>query len=113
MTAMDHRSNEPPSSRRIPAEERSLYGDATVKTGLPLSPTSHDAAVDPDAAMASPSSAGNGSKSDSQVLTEQRTVISKRPPLTDVRFDQAYTPFELGQTLVGKQLAHFQLEQFL
>ncbi len=47
------------------------------------------------------------------VLTEDRTVISKRPPITDLRLDQPYTPHELGQALVGKPLAHFQLEEFL
>jgi serine/threonine-protein kinase len=44
---------------------------------------------------------------------EQQTVISKRPPIADLHFDQGYTPHELGQALVGKQLAHFQLEEFL
>jgi serine/threonine-protein kinase len=44
---------------------------------------------------------------------EERTVLSKRPPIANVQFDQTYTPHELGQALVGKQLAHFQLEEFL
>jgi serine/threonine-protein kinase len=46
-------------------------------------------------------------------LPQEQTVISKRPPITDLRFDQGYTPHELGQALVGKRLAHFQLEEFL
>jgi serine/threonine-protein kinase len=43
----------------------------------------------------------------------QRTVISNRPPISSVRLHLPYTPHELGQALVGKQLAHFQLEEFL
>jgi hypothetical protein len=41
-------------------------------------------------------------------LTDQQTVISRRPPIADTRLEQPATPHELGQALVGKRLAHFE-----
>lgn len=43
----------------------------------------------------------------------QKTVISKRAPAPAQAPDRAVSPFELGQTLEGQLLGHFQLEEFV
>jgi len=43
----------------------------------------------------------------------QKTVISKRPPASTPVFLRAANPFEMGTTLAGQQLGHFQLEEFV
>ena len=40
-------------------------------------------------------------------------MISRRPPVHSVRPDMPLGPRELGQTLVGRSLAHFQLTEFV
>ncbi len=44
---------------------------------------------------------------------DQPTVISRRPPVHSERPDTPLGPRELGQTLVGRNLAHFQLVEFV
>ncbi len=43
----------------------------------------------------------------------QQTVISKRPPVSPPAFRRAANPFEMGQSLEGEKLGHFQLEEFV
>ncbi len=49
-----------------------------------------------------------GGSSDSQ-----KTVISRRPPVSAPAFLRAASPFEMGSALTGEQLGHFQLEEFV
>ena len=44
---------------------------------------------------------------------EQQTVISKRPPVSEPRFRQAAGHLEIGKSLEGDRLGHFQLEEFV
>jgi serine/threonine protein kinase len=46
-------------------------------------------------------------------LDDQKTVISKRPPMAEPATPRAQTPSEMGRTLVGERLGHFQLEEFV
>lgn len=79
-----------------------IASDVASTESLPASPANSSSALREEAL-------GNGAGT----LDNDRTVISKRPPIADLRFGQPYTPHELGQALVGKLLAHFQLEEFL
>ncbi len=47
------------------------------------------------------------------VFDSQQTVISKRPPVSPPAFRRAASPFEMGQSLEGEKLNHFQLEEFV
>ncbi len=42
-----------------------------------------------------------------------KTVISQRPPASLPVFKRASTPYEMGRTLEGERLGHFQLEEFV
>jgi serine/threonine-protein kinase len=46
-------------------------------------------------------------------IDTQKTVISKRPPVSPPSFRRAASPFEMGEALEGEQLGHFQLEEFV
>lgn len=46
-------------------------------------------------------------------IDSQKTVISKRPPVSPPAFRKAANPFEMGEALEGEQLGHFQLEEFV
>ena len=46
-------------------------------------------------------------------VDSQQTVISKRPPVSPPAFRRAANPFEMGQSLEGEKLGHFQLEEFV
>src|SRR4051812_5212492 len=46
-------------------------------------------------------------------LDDQKTVISKRPPMAEPATPRAQSPAEMGKTLVGERLGHFQLEEFV
>jgi serine/threonine-protein kinase len=104
------------------ALEADVEGSATPEDSLPNVEIAADQ-LPPSRELGSTEAYGlaeatpSGSEGDSgeapAPVTEQRTVISKRPPIADLYFPQPFTPHELGQALVGKQLAHFQLEEFL
>lgn len=48
------------------------------------------------------------------VIDEQKTVISKKPPLSDpLPLPRVTTPAEMGRILVGERLSHFELEEFV
>ncbi|MBW3600999.1 MAG: protein kinase, partial [Planctomycetes bacterium] len=91
-TSDAHSVNDSPAAVEI---EPPAAASSSVSTNVLSSPPSADAEAHP---------AG---------LTDQQTVISKHPPIADTRLEQPYTPHELGQALVGKRLAHFELEEFL
>lgn len=42
-----------------------------------------------------------------------KTVISRRPPVSPPRLQQAANPYEMGEALEGEQLGHFQLDEFI
>ncbi len=46
-------------------------------------------------------------------VSEQRTVISKRRPSAAAALARSVKPQEIGESLVGQQLGHFQLEEFI
>src|SRR5687767_8205685 len=46
-------------------------------------------------------------------LEDDKTVISKRPPIIEPVTSQLATPSEMGRILVGERLGHFQLEEFV
>ncbi|MFO7904338.1 MAG: serine/threonine-protein kinase, partial [Pirellulaceae bacterium] len=43
----------------------------------------------------------------------QETIISRRPPVSAPKFQQAANPYEMGEALEGERLGHFQLDQFI
>lgn len=50
----------------------------------------------------------------SPLLDDQKTVISKKSPVVEqVALPRAITPAEMGRTLVGQRLGHFELEEFV
>ncbi|MCU0958986.1 MAG: protein kinase [Pirellulaceae bacterium] len=56
---------------------------------------------------------GSASRGPAASLPGEKTVISKRPPVSGPAFRRAANPFEMGATLTGDQLGHFQLEEFI
>lgn len=47
------------------------------------------------------------------VTDDQLTVISKRPPLVEPFIGQSLSPADMGRTLVGQRLGHFELQEFV
>lgn len=47
------------------------------------------------------------------VIDDEKTVISKHPPLVNPVLPRAASPQEMGKILVGERLGHFQLEEFV
>src|SRR5688500_12730264 len=46
-------------------------------------------------------------------LDDQKTVISKRPVISETSLPLTASPSEMGRILVGERLGHFQLEEFV
>lgn len=46
-------------------------------------------------------------------LADDKTVISKQPPIAEAALPRTATPQEMGRILVGERLGHFQLEEFV
>jgi hypothetical protein len=118
MTAIQARDNDQPLAP-VSLGDGVSSGDATAIAAIS---EAHDAdgslELTPQALSADKPSAADirveaALDGGSPVFAEQRTVISKRPPIADARLEQPHTPYELGQVLVGKQLAHFQLEEYI
>ncbi|MCA9171999.1 MAG: hypothetical protein KDB23_30240, partial [Planctomycetales bacterium] len=65
--------------------------------------------ADPLAHIASDSNSAGSSA----VIPGDATVISKRPPLPTAVSREGIGSRELGQTLVGRKLAHFHLSEFV
>ena len=71
--------------------------------------------VDGSSSAAPLADSNSGSTPDvvSSAPIDDPTVISRRPPVHSARPDAPLGPRELGQTLVGRRLAHFQLMEFV
>ena len=127
------------NSQALPGSSIESKGDskvlASTEAGSSL-PLSSDSTVHPDHPLAQQRSTTPISVvvSDSQVLptrpgssvtrsiemsgipeasTEEKTVISKRPPTTEIPLPIPTTPQSLGVALVGKRLEHYELEEFV
>ncbi len=66
-----------------------------------------------DPAAAAPGLSPASAAARAQQADRQKTVISQRPPVSSPAFRRAASPFEMGETLAGEQLGHFQLEEFV
>ena len=94
-----------PSSHAAPKDDESVWpaGESGSAQSVPDSPhgvTTGAGSKMPPAAAA-------------RAVDRQKTVISKRPPVSAPAFSRAANPFEMGEALEGEQLGHFQLEEFV
>ncbi|HTN77057.1 MAG TPA: serine/threonine-protein kinase [Pirellulaceae bacterium] len=99
-------------------------GSTAALTGT-TAPVGQEFALAPEitsAQRASDSAVGDSAHGDSPstrtraavVIDEQKTVISKKPPLSEpVVLQRTSTPAEMGRILVGERLSHFELEEFV
>jgi serine/threonine-protein kinase len=82
------------------------------ESGPPSEPTSRADADGGDDSAGTAQESGEAQRP-AEISLDAPTVISRRPPMHSVRSDVPLGPRELGQTLVGRSLAHFQLTEFV
>jgi serine/threonine protein kinase len=95
-SSADHRLAKDTASPREPSEP-------STPAPKPIAPESPESAQDDRL----------GGPPAVQPSLDELTVISRRPPVHSARSDITLGPRELGQTLVGRNLAHFQLIEFV
>lgn len=122
--AGDSTHSAPPSGPLpLPPEAASVPADALDPTILAARPSTgsgssfarHQAAtpIDPYGARERGSSVHRRAAAQADELIDDPTVISLRPPVHAPAPGSPLTPRELGQSLVGRRLAHFQLIDFV
>ncbi len=101
LSVSDEHSNDPVRTDAAPV--RDAGQPSTVSSATVPEVSSAAEPVRPTAPLAT----GSGS------VDSQKTVISKRLPASAPAFVRAANPFEMGSSLAGEQLGHFQLEEFV